>query len=70
MLLPDPFGATRPVRPGPTASERSSNNGVSSGHENDRCEQTIDGDELVAADPGTDGEPEEAWDTADTSGVE
>src|SRR3954462_15794880 len=47
VLLPAPFGATRPVRPGPTVNDRSWKTGVSSGQENDRCEQTTDASDML-----------------------
>src|SRR6478752_368036 len=43
VLFPTPLGATRPVRPSPTVNDRSVNSGVSSGQENDRFEQTMEG---------------------------
>src|SRR5262245_55319642 len=42
VLLPAPFGATRPVRPAPTVNDRSVNCDVSSDQEKDRFEQTME----------------------------
>lgn len=41
VLLPEPLGATRPVRPLPTAKDRSSKTGVSSGQAKERFEQMM-----------------------------
>jgi hypothetical protein len=41
VLLPAPLGATMPVRPAPTAKDRSVKTGAPSGQEKDRFEQTI-----------------------------
>ncbi|CAK7286064.1 hypothetical protein SGPA1_40324 [Streptomyces misionensis JCM 4497] len=40
VLLPEPLGATRPVRPLVTVKDRSWKTGVSSGQAKERCEQT------------------------------
>src|SRR5262245_2487614 len=42
VLLPAPFGATRPVRPSPTVNDKSVNCGVSTDQEKDRFEQTME----------------------------
>jgi hypothetical protein len=41
VLLPAPFGATRPVRPPPTVKDRCWKTGVSSGQEKERFEQMM-----------------------------
>ncbi len=47
VLLPEPLGATRPVRPAPTVKERPAKTGVSSGQEKDGREQMTEASDMA-----------------------
>jgi hypothetical protein len=46
VLLPAPFGATRPVRPPATVKDRSWKTGESSGQEKERLEQMMNASDM------------------------